>query len=201
VFDSIFVRAAIGLPTACTSLDEAASEAMVARLDSITAIVQLLQDPDHRELWMSSLVKVADLRTGSAQVVGRATRICFDGGQMDAEEVSRRLGLAGSPGSVPAETAGWIAGFLGQSATILIHEDRLWKVIDDWIIGLGSEVFTEVLPLLRRAFGEFPSAERRQIGERVKGDGQVAIRTFTICERRADKVRPILDLILGAGPE
>ena len=41
-------------------------------------------------------------------------------------------------------------------------------MVDGWLAGVGDEVFTDVLPLLRRTFATFGPAERRQIGERVR---------------------------------
>jgi hypothetical protein len=41
-------------------------------------------------------------------------------------------------------------------------------MLDAWLRGIGEVHFMQVLPLLRRTFSQFPPAERRQIGERLK---------------------------------
>jgi hypothetical protein len=75
--------------------------------------------------------------------------------------------LALSRAAAAKDAGNWLEGFLKGSAIVLIHDKRLWQLLDNWISGLGEE-FTEVLPLLRRTFATFTSPERRQIGERVR---------------------------------
>jgi len=59
---------------------------------------------------------------------------------------------------------------------MLLHDEQLWAVLDNWVSELKGEVFTELLPLLRRTFASFPAGERRQMGERVKGQAVVTQR-------------------------
>ena len=51
---------------------------------------------------------------------------------------------------------------------------------DGWLAGLNADVFTAVLPALRRTFGEFEPPERRAIGQKAalldgSGRGPVAV--------------------------
>jgi hypothetical protein len=45
---------------------------------------------------------------------------------------------------------------------------KLWRVIDEWLVTLSTETFTQLLPLLRRTFSTFSRPERKQMGEKVK---------------------------------
>jgi hypothetical protein len=42
-------------------------------------------------------------------------------------------------------------------------------VVDEWLTGLPGADFEAALPLLRRAVAEFSPAERRMLGDRVRG--------------------------------
>ncbi|MFI9028614.1 DUF5682 family protein [Streptomyces sp. NPDC053560] len=80
----------------------------------------------------------------------------------------RLMGLALSPGVPPADAAAWIEGFVGGGAgggMLLIHDERLLGLVDDWLTRVPGEAFTDVLPLLRRTFSQFEPGVRRTLGE------------------------------------
>ena len=63
--------------------------------------------------------------------------------------------------SEEARAAAWIEGFLIGGGLLLVHDPKLLALIDQWLSAIAPDTFTEVLPLLRRGFGAFPSPERR----------------------------------------
>ena len=73
-----------------------------------------------------------------------------------------------SPGEDPERGASWIEGFIGTSGLVLVHDPELLTVLDDWVASVPPDAFTNVLPLLRRAFSVLPAAERRRLGERLR---------------------------------
>ena len=95
-------------------------------------------------------------------------------------------------------------GLLKESGALLIHEDTLWHVIDDWVTGLPLESFILLLPLLRRTFSTFSSPEKRMIGERARqGAGptnrqEAGMQNFD--QQCAEAVLPLLEILLGIVP-
>jgi hypothetical protein len=81
--------------------------------------------------------------------------------------VADRMARAVSVGESPARAAAWIEGFLAGGGLVLVHDDMLLRLVDQWIAGLAEDGFSDVLPLLRRTFADFTGPERRSIGERV----------------------------------
>ena len=124
---------------------------------------------------------------------------------MDTPEAARRLGLALSLANAPAQSAAWVDGFLRNSGLLLLHDDTLWKVLDDWVTGLPEEHFTVALPLIRRTFSTFQTAERRQMGSRVIGSSRgTSSRTLVpreFDEARANQALPLLAQMLGLNTE
>ena len=58
-------------------------------------------------------------------------------------------------------------GFLSGGGLLLVHDDALLALLDDWLADIPADAFDNVLPLLRRTFGGFDAGERRAIGERI----------------------------------
>jgi hypothetical protein len=61
-----------------------------------------------------------------------------------------------------------VEGFLAGSGQLLLHDDALWRLIDDWLVHLREDTFVALLPLLRRSFSAFAGPERRQLGDRAR---------------------------------
>ena len=97
-------------------------------------------------------------------VQGRAARLLHDGGAWRRAQVGNRVSRALSVGTPPAVGAAFVEGFLAGSGTVLVHDRDLLEVIDGWVSGLAPDAFVSTVPLLRRTFGAFEPAERRQIG-------------------------------------
>lgn len=172
VAESILVRAGAGLATAVAGLDEAAARALVPVFDEVQRGVRLLDAAT--DIWARGLAEVADRRDAPPLLVGKAVRLLFDRGLMARDDVVARLGRALSPGLVPAAQAGWVEGLLAGDALLLIHDDQLVSVLDRWVRELGDEAFQDCVPLIRRTFGTFQRAERRQLELRVRHLGEAS---------------------------
>ena len=169
VVNGIAVRIAIGLPPACVAVDDDAARALAPALGKVHAAIATLDDDAIREPWMQALRQVADLGGSGANglLVGRATRLLRDAGTFDADDAAARMSRALSRGTEPADAAAWLEGFLAGSGLVLAHDRTLLRLIDEWLAGLDSDRFEQVLPLLRRTFSTFTGPERRTIGDRA----------------------------------
>jgi hypothetical protein len=202
VIDGLVARICVGLPGACAALNDDAAGTMFERLLAVNAALSLLQNNAYQASWHAALVRVADLRGGHGLLAGRSCRILLDGRSLDAAEVARRFGLALSAASAPDTAAAWIEGLLKDSGALLIHDEALWQIVDDWLVALPGEAFTNTLPLLRRTFGTFLPAERRMLGERARaGEGWHPAGRYAAEEEfdqaRADAVLPLVARLLG----
>jgi hypothetical protein len=168
VLRGLVVRIAAGLVPSCTSLDADAADAMARNIDDTRSALSLLGDPDLFALFHRALAELVERERVHASLQGRATRLLADAGELDADTVEGRVSRALSPGTAPADGAAFVEGFLGASGTVLVHDADLLGLIDRWLSTLDPDAFVETLPLLRRTFGTFEAAERRQIGERVR---------------------------------
>jgi hypothetical protein len=204
IVNGLVARICIGLPLACASLNDEAAAAMYERISLVHSAISLLQNAEHTASWHATLQGLAGKSSLHGLVAGRCCRILLDAGALPASETARRMSLALSAASEPAQAAAWVEGFLKGSGILLLHDERLWQVLDDWVTSLSGEIFTQLLPLLRRTFSTFTAPERRQMGERVKsqrvGAGSRGIDTVSPANfdvTRAERVLPVVARLLG----
>lgn len=206
-------RVFVGLPPACAGLDGDAAAEMRGHVDAVHGAVGLLEDggtAGHRGRWHSVLRVLAARDSVAGVIRGRCARLLLDDQQLAGGEAARLMGLALSPGTGPAEAAAWIEGFVGggSGGLLLVHDERLLTLVDDWLTGVSADAFTDVLPLLRRTFSAYESGVRRTLGELVRrgpaGAGPTAaVGTAPpgfapgLDQARADAVLPVLRLLLG----
>ena len=167
VVDGLVVRICVGLPPAITGLDDDAAREFLGHVDAVHGALALLAEEGHIERWrrtLESLLARPDALHGLIE--GRLTRLLLDAGRL--HDVQGRMARAVSVGTAPGRAAAWVEGFLSGGALILMHDEALLRLVDDWISGLPDDSFTDVLPLLRRTFGAYADAERRSIGDRLR---------------------------------
>jgi hypothetical protein len=164
VVDGLAVRALVGLPGAARNLDDDTAAAMAERLSATQSALALIDHPARRRAWPDALARLADAPTSAAAVAGRASRLLYDAGSRGDEQTAAALARALSVGTPPARGASFVEGFVAGSGTVLLHDDALLRLLDTWVSTLPVRAFTDVVPLLRRTFGAFEAAERRQLG-------------------------------------
>ncbi|HYE32153.1 MAG TPA: DUF5682 family protein [Methylomirabilota bacterium] len=204
VVDGLVARICIGLPGAAGGLSEEAAEELFERILNVHSAIGLLQNPEHSTAWNAVLLQLADGQNQHGLIAGRAVRLLLDGKQLQGSDAARRLSRALSLATAPAQAAAWVDGFLRSSGLLLLHDQALWVVLDEWVNSLNSEHFTATLPLLRRTFSSFQHGERRQLGVRVASGNasptsNVQSEGF-FDEARANKALPLVAQLLGLEP-
>jgi len=200
VVEGLVTRACVGLPAACSSLNDEAAGKMYLHLLKMNDALLLLEQEDQIATWHEAVARVADLAGVHGLVAGRCCRLLLDQYVLNAEEVGNRIGFALSQATSPQDAATWVEGFLRGSGLMLLHTDALWQILDGWVAGLSDENFALLLPVVRRTFSTFPTGERRQMGERAKQaerGAQHAEVDDAIDAERGDITLPTLAMLLG----
>jgi hypothetical protein len=168
VIAGIVSRVVAGLVSACVGIDDDESAAMAVLVRDTQSALSLLGDDEHLAAMHQALTEVSERERVHGLLQGVATRVLADASVFDAADTERRVSRSLSPGATPLDAAAFVEGFLGGSGAVLVHDPVLLGVIDRWLATLASDAFTQTLPLLRRTFGSFETAERRAIGDRVR---------------------------------
>lgn len=201
VVDELIARVCVGLVNACFSLNDEAAAEMYNHIINTHQVVNLLQKDEHTKAWHQALRKLSETNSLHGLIAGRACRLLYEVKEFDIEETGSHMSLALSSANEPTKVASWIEGFLKDSGTILVHDTKLWEILDLWTTSLKEDIFIVLLPLLRRTFSTFQKAERRQIGTLAK-KGSSKIKTSKTTPKDLDQVRaektiPLLAKLLG----
>jgi hypothetical protein len=194
----VLVRICAGLAAACVSLDDQAAATMLGALEAADAAIALAGTATQARSWRAAQRAVADQAGAASVLAGRCTRLLLDTGLLTPDEAQQRLARALSAGGVA-----WLEGFLRGSGSLLLRDERLWRLIDEWLSGLGEAAFEAAMPLLRRAFSQFTDPERRQMGMLARSGLEAAGRTGRLDGAGQDdwdqsRVRRVLDVVTVA---
>ncbi|HXL15890.1 MAG TPA: DUF5682 family protein, partial [Streptosporangiaceae bacterium] len=200
VLDSILIRICARLAASCMSLDSQAASAMLAAIEDADAAVALVGSGEQVQAWHAAQRAVADLAGAVSILQGRCVRLLLDAGLLSAGEAQQRLARALSAGP---EAVAWLEGFVRGSGSLLLRDEPLWNLLDEWLSGLSAEAFDAVLPLLRRAFSQFTGPERQQMGTKVRARHGAARAAGTVATDGSgdeddwdeSRVRRVLDVV------
>ena len=203
--EGIVARVCVGLPGACSSLDDDAAAEMFGAIQKADAALGLIEDAEHLGSWHATLAKMSGSDGLHGLVAGRCVRILLDARVIDPDEAARRMNLAVSTAAAPPPAAAWIDGFLRGSGELLYHDDALFGIFDGWLASLPADAFPQLLPLLRRTFSTFEPPLRRNLGEKARRGvtagpapaRRAAAATADFDDDRAARVLPLLAAMLG----
>ena len=208
----LFERAIVGLAAVCSSLDDDATGRMIGSMTGVGVALGTLGRPELSEQWHAALANLTERDDLHGRLRGWVVRQRLEAGRLDPEELDRLARRALSRSVEPLTATAWLSGLLTGSGMLLLQLERLWIVVDAWLVSLGEETFVEMVPLVRRAFADFSGPERRKMGDVVKSlprDGATSARrgvTATAASRgvtsgvdaaRAARVLPVLAELLG----
>lgn len=167
VAEALLLRVCAGLGPVAGDLAEDAARELSERIEAVHQALTLLPDGPGQQLWPQTLLTLVQRADVNGLLAGRLVRLLTDSGVLDHDQATAALSRALSQALPPTEKALWVEGFLAGDAVLLIHDRELLRLLDGWLTGLSAEEFTDVLPLLRRTFGDFAPAERRNIASRA----------------------------------
>lgn len=202
IIASLVERIVVGLPLACSALDDEAAAAMLGLIAEVQASLDTLENAEWLADWGGCLQRLAHDDSLAPPVRGYALRLLFDRKKVGEEELARLAGLMLSAAVPPATAAAWLSGLLRGSGLLLLNQDQLWRILDGWLRALSHEQFQTLLPMVRRAFSDFTQPERRRMNEKVRhldapktGGNQAAPTEIDVA--RARRVLPLLRQITG----
>jgi Family of unknown function (DUF5682) len=203
IIENLIVKINIGLPNACYGLNEEQSEKMFALINVVNDNVKLFDNEPLLADWIMMLQKLHQKTNTHLLIIGCVSRLLLDANIFNEEEAENMMGYFLSTTQPAADVAYWLQGFLKNSGTLILYDNRLWNLLYKWVAQLADEVFMELLPFLRKTFAHFEFAERRQIGEKAKkgftevntNNNQIANENFDV--EKAEQIIPTLTMLMN----
>ncbi len=204
LIQQLIPRICIGLPNACIGLNEEAATEVFEQLQKTNRAINLLDEDAYYEQWLEALHSISQMESINNILSGACARILFDKAILDTTAIAKQMSLALSQGNDTHKSANWLEGFLHGSGLLLIHNPKLWNILDEWVTQLSLETLQDLLPLLRRTFAAFSAPERQKMLQLAKG-GQIELQakttTSVLQAERAQKLMPTLKSLLGISPQ
>lgn len=195
-------RIGIGLPGALLHIEEEPAREWMQLAIRNNRALNLLHKEVDQQPWLHALKKAAEADATHPLLRGLFTRMLFDKDIYPAEKTATLMQYALSSADEAHSGALWMEGFLYGSGLLLLHIPQLWSILDEWVGNMPEGHFTEVLPLLRRAFSNFSLPEREKMlrlaqsgALKTRDDGHGLTPPFD--QDRARQVLPTVKLLLG----
>ena len=173
IFRLLVERAGAGLPNAVLGLADEAAEVIQKAVARADGAVRLLADEQATGDWLAALHTLDGTEQAHPLLRGDAVRRLRDyggdHGGLGAEGVEERMRLALSPARPATAVSSWLDGVLGENGALLLDDPALLSLLDGWVVALPEDAFDVVLPALRRSMSRFEVAQRRSMGERLRG--------------------------------
>ncbi len=200
VIYNIIPRIFIGLPSSCININEDVARDLSDLIIKTNRSLSILNDDNFNANWNKTLLHIAEMRQVNGILAGNCAQILFNKGVIDTDRAAEQMSFYLSLGNDPTNAAKWIEGFLNGSGLLIIHNLKLWNILDAWVNNIDMDVLMEILPLMRRTFSDFSGSERQKMLDLAK-KGQVQEQQeqqdIDYDIERAQAVVPMLQLLLN----
>ena len=203
---ALSVEVNAGVRVASHNLDEDVASARVGAMRAFDEAIYLFADAALIESWRQQLALMVNDDQVAAQTAGVSLRRLHDLRAWDAMRVASAFSLH-TRGETPRRAGAFLENFLGGGSEVLLQDQPLLQLLDEWVCELREEDFVESLPLLRRSFSGFDAVARKRLMERVaKGahesthaGGVSAVSSNDAFERALPLLYQILGIEAGIG--
>ncbi len=199
ILSDLSKKICIGLPNTAKQANEDAATKIAECLEDLQQIVRKLADRASTSLFEEMLLQLALGALVHGIVAGRACRMCLDAALMSEKVLSVQMSLALSARCDALHAANWLDGFLSGSAQLLIYNDKLFELLNSWLVGLSELQFIEAVAILRRSFARYSQAERERIREKSAMNSLRRTKKIGISELDSSKLPLLAELFTKLG--
>jgi hypothetical protein len=200
LIQALSVEVNAGVRLASHNLDDDAARARVGAMREFDEVLHLAAEPALLESWRRQLAAMVGDDQVAAQVAGLSLRRLHDERVWSLEEVSAAFSLH-TRGEILQRAGAFLENFLSGGSEVLLQDQPLLQLLDEWLCELNEGDFIESLPLFRRSFSDFDAVARKRVMERVARGRHSAVPVAQAGPNTAnhsfDRALPLLYQILG----
>lgn len=168
---ALAVEVNAGIRLASHNLDEEAATLRARTMRTHNEALLRLGDASLLAAWQAELGRIVEDIQVAPAITGVSLRRLHEEKVWPLAQVSTCFSFH-TVGEVPQRAGAFLESFLSGGAEVLLADQPLLTLLDEWLCGLEEQDFIESLPLLRRAFSSFDSVARRRVRERVLESGR-----------------------------
>jgi hypothetical protein len=168
IVESMVTRICISLTSACTGVAEDAAQELVEMIQKLNEAILILSHQELTKQWQDCLQKISSSQAAAPIIAGYTTRLLNEYKILIDDALIKAFYYAMSTATAPTIAAQWLEGFLKGSGTILLFDENLWQILNNWIAQLDDNTFIDTLPLLRRTFANYTPSEKNKLGLKAK---------------------------------
>jgi hypothetical protein len=200
---ALAVEVNAGIRLSSHNLDEEAAALRAQAMRAHDEALRRLGDAPLLSSWQAELGRIVEDSQVAPAIAGVSLRRLHEEKLWPLEQVAICFSFH-TIGENPQRAGAFLESFLGGGAEVLLADQPLLSLLDEWLCSLGEPDFIESLPLLCRAFGSFDSVARRRVRERVlesgRKDGVPVPMTQALSSPGFEAALPLLFTILGFEP-
>lgn len=199
---SLCVEVNAGSRVGSQGLDEETSKARVQAMLAYDHALTLFSDSDLIAAWRMELARIINDEQVAPAIAGVSLRLLHDTRSWELTPVSNAFSQQMSGGD-PKRSGIFLEGFLSSGPEVMLQDQPLLHLIDDWLCSLHEEDFVESLPLLRRSLSGFDTVSRRRLLEKVRQGKRETVEAEHVSGNDSpafQQALPLLYQILGMTP-
>ncbi|MCQ2974872.1 MAG: DUF5682 family protein [Bacteroidales bacterium] len=178
IFKSLIARIVAGGILICSNVDEDTANNILDNIIKTNTAIFTINEKYTNKLWDNFLVQIFNSKEVHPLIKGFATRLIYNKGEISMQKMQNAINYYTSKANSANDMAYWLEGFLKMSGTVLVVDDNLWNIVNQWIKSLDNETFIILLPILRRTFCKFSQSEKTKLGEKAKNYGESGIKIY-----------------------
>jgi hypothetical protein len=155
-----------GIRTASHALDQEAASARLSAMRDYDEALGLFGDEALSSGWRNQLGSMVEDEQATPVIAGFSLRRLHDLHAWEPAVVSAAFSLRMS--GTPQPAGSFLEGFLSGGSEVILQDEALLQLVDEWLCELTEADFVESLPLLRRSLSGFDAVSRRRLMEKVR---------------------------------
>lgn len=164
----LVTQASLALPYACRNVNQEEAAHYHSLILSAHNAIQLAElDNAINTLWWQALEHLTHDSKSNTKCAGLSTRLLYQEKKLDEDNVQNIFARALSPAVNTIEAAQFFDGFFAGAADQLLFNNALRITVEQWLVTLEEDTFTEFLPLFRRIFSDLDASERKRMLDAV----------------------------------
>jgi Family of unknown function (DUF5682) len=173
IIDNITPLFLLRLHHSSVRIDAEAADLLMITIIKMHHAISIYNNTDFVQQWKETLYDLHLDNNVDPQINGLTTRILFDYEVLPMDMCTTKFEYIISSNEEIQYIIQWLSGFLYTSGQIIIHNEVLWNILNNWVANFDADTFRNTLPLMRKIFSKFTIKEKSNmlmLAQELKGE-------------------------------